>query len=45
MEDRPGAIVNVQGFTVLYEAESPIIEWVPLFVILFLISRVRYLTC
>jgi hypothetical protein len=40
MDDRSRETVNSQGFTVLYEAESPIIEWVPLFVVLFTISRV-----
>jgi hypothetical protein len=45
MEDQTRARVNDKGFTVLFEAESPIIEWVSLFVVLFLLSRMRSLTC
>jgi hypothetical protein len=45
MEDQTGVRVNDKGFTVLFEAESPIIEWVSLFVVLFLLLRVRSLTC
>lgn len=45
MEDPPGARVNEKGFTVLFEAESPIIEWVSLFVLLCLLARVQFLTC
>jgi hypothetical protein len=45
MEAQSKARVNALGITVLFEAERPMIEWVPLLLILFLRSRVRFLTC